>query len=212
MIKNLTLAAAALSLALTLPATAQQTTDTASAHKHSSAMTSVGAGDTAPAFTLKDQTGKEHSLADFKGKVVVLEWTNPGCPFVVRHLKENTTTDLNKKWKDKGVVWLQVDSSNFITAEAAQKSAKENGLDVTTLLDASGSVGHAYGAKTTPHLFIVDKDGKIAYSGAYDDNPTTEKKEGVKNYVDAALEKITVGEKPEVTHTQSYGCSVKYSK
>ena len=212
MIKNITLAAAALSLALALPATAQQTTATAPAHKHGGAMTTVGAGDTAPAFTLKDQTGKEHSLADFKGKVVVLEWTNPGCPFVVRHLKENTTTDLNKKWKDKDVVWLKIDSSNFVTAEDAQKTVKEHGIDVPVLLDASGTVGHAYGAKTTPHLFVIDKDGKIAYSGAYDDNPTPEKKDGVKNYVDAALEKVTAGDKPEVTHTQPYGCSVKYSK
>ncbi len=212
MIRKLTLVAAALSLALAIPATAQQTTATAPAQAHGGAMTSIGAGDTAPAFTLKDQTGKEHSLADFKGKVVVLEWTNPGCPFVLHHLKENTTTDLNKKWKEKDVVWLKIDSSNFVTAESTQKAVTENKIDVPVLLDASGTVGHAYGAKTTPHLFVIDKDGKVAYSGAYDDNPTPEKKDGVKNYVDAALEKVTAGEKPEVTHVQSYGCSVKYSK
>jgi peroxiredoxin len=211
MIRNLTLVAAALSLALALPATAQQTTATAPAQK-SGAMTTIGAGDTAPAFTLKDQTGKEHSLVDFKDKVVVLEWTNPGCPFVVYHLKENTTTDLNKKWKEKDVVWLKIDSSNFVTADAAQKAVTDNNIDVPVLLDASGTVGKSYGAKTTPHLFVIDKDGKVAYSGAYDDNPTPEKKDGVKNYVDAALEKVTAGEKPEVTHIKSYGCSVKYAK
>ena len=172
----------------------------------------VKVGDAAPDFKLKDQTGKEWVLSEHKGKLVVLEWTNPECPFVVKHLKAETTTKLADKWKAKDVAWLKIDSSNFITEEKAKKAVEDNKINVPVLLDAGGETGKAYGAKTTPHLFIVDKEGKIAYAGAYDDNPTADAKEDTKNYVDAALEKLVAGEKPEVASTKPYGCSVKYKK
>lgn len=168
----------------------------------------------APAFALKDADGKDHSLSDYAGKVVVLEWTNPGCPFVKKHLKAGTTTKLSEKYAKDGVVWAKVDSSNFVTPEDCKKACEENKITVTVLLDADGKVGQAYGAKTTPQIFIVDKDGTIAYQGAYDDDPSVGGDKGAetKNYVDAALGKLVKGEKPDVAKTQSYGCSVKYKK
>ncbi len=168
----------------------------------------------APDFSLTDYAGKTHNLADYKGKIVVLEWTNPQCPFVKKHLKAGTTTKLSEKWAKEGVVWLKVDSSNFVTADECKKACEENKITVPVLLDADGKAGTAYGAKTTPHLFIVDKDGNLAYQGAYDDDPSMDAEKGdkTKNYVDAALEKLVKGEKPEVAETKSYGCSVKYKK
>jgi peroxiredoxin len=168
----------------------------------------------APDFTLKDYAGKEHSLASYKGKIVVLEWTNPGCPFVRKHLKAETTTKLAEKYAKDGVVWLKVDSSHFVTPEDCKKACEENKVGVPVLLDADGKAGQAYGAKTTPHIFIVDKEGNLAYQGAYDDDPSAGAEKGAetKNYADAALAKLVKGDKPEVSKTQSYGCSVKYKK
>ena len=168
----------------------------------------------APAFTAKDQAGKEHSLADYKGKIVVLEWTNPGCPFVKKHYTNGDMAALAKKYEEKGVVWLGVDSSNFVTADAAAGWVKEKNLGHAILIDADGKIGTAYGAKTTPHMFVIDKAGNIAYQGAIDDDksPDADKVKGAKNYVSAALDSLLKGEKPAVAETQSYGCSVKYKK
>jgi peroxiredoxin len=164
----------------------------------------------APNFTLKDTEGKSHSLSDYKGKIVVLEWTNPGCPFVQRHLKAQTTNNLEKKYDGKDVVFLKIDSTKSVTPESENKSIEESKVGQPVLLDADGTVAREYGAKTTPHVFVIDKSGKIAYNGAYDDDPQGEKGQNALNYVDDALAKITSGGQPKIAHTTSYGCSVKY--
>ena len=168
----------------------------------------------APAFTLKDTQGKEHSLADLKGKIVVLEWTNPTCPFVQKHYKNGDMPALASKLAASGVVWLAIDSSNFATADKDNDWIKERSVTQPILLDADGTVGKAYGAKTTPHMFVIDKDGKVAYAGAIDDDPSPdpEKVKGARNYVAAAVEAVQKGLKPEPAETKSYGCSVKYKK
>lgn len=172
--------------------------------------TTVAVGKPAADFTLKDETGKEHKLSAYKGKIVVLEWTNPECPYVVRHYDKKADT-MSKTQKASGddVVWLAVDSSNFVKADAAAKWKKEKGFAYPVLLDANGATGRTYGAKTTPHMFVIDKEGKLAYSGAIDDNPRGDKKEA-KNYVLSAVKSLKEGKKVEVSETKPYGCSVKY--
>lgn len=179
-----------------------------------SAGLSIGAvdvGEKAPDFALPDANGTTHTLSQYGGKIVVLEWTNPTCPFVKRHYKAGTMQKLAEKYSAKNVVWLAVDSSHFATAEAAKTWQKEEKFSYPVLLDPSGTVGQAYGAKTTPHIFIVDQQGSVAYAGAIDDDPRGEKAEP-RNYVDEALAALTSGKQPEVTNTQPYGCSVKYKK
>jgi peroxiredoxin len=165
----------------------------------------------AKSFSLPDADGKTHSLADFKGKVVVLEWTNPQCPFVIRHYKAGTMKSLAEKYADQGVVWLAVNSSRFNKPEDSKKWAEDQKLGYATLQDPDGKVGAEYGAKTTPHIFIVDKDGNLAYQGAIDSDPSGSG-ENVRNYVDEALGKLVKGEQPDTAETKSYGCSVKYKK
>lgn len=173
-------------------------------------------GDAAPDFALKDWNDAEHKLSDLKGKIVVLEWTNPGCPFVVRHHTAGTMAKLQEKYQDKDVAFFAVNSTeaghdNFLKPDAYKKLAEERKLTFPALYDADGTVGKAYGAKTTPHLFIVDKEGKVAYIGAMDDDPQGNSKEP-KNYVDAALTALLDGKAPEPASTKPYGCSVKYAK
>lgn len=171
-------------------------------------------GGTAPAFTLKGLDGKAHSLKDYAGKVVVLEWLNPDCPFSNRHAEEKTMTTLAAKYGE--VVWLGIDSSSPSSGEylkPAEMSAwtAKNGIHYAVLYDESGSVGHAYGAKTTPHMFIVGKDGKIAYNGAIDDDPSGRKPGAQRvNYVDGGLTAERGGKSPDPAATKPYGCSVKY--
>lgn len=171
-------------------------------------------GETAPAFQLKDLNGKTHSLADYKGKTVVLEWVNPECPFSDRHAREKTMNTVAKKHGE--VVWLGINSTNAAHANFLKPAdhlawAKKNGVEYTILYDETGKVGKAYDAKTTPHLYIVDKDGKIAYNGAIDDDAMgrTEKAKRV-NYVDGGLLAEKAGRNPEPATTKPYGCSVKY--
>lgn len=164
----------------------------------------------APDFELADQNGKVHKLSDYHGKVVVLEWTNPSCPFVVRHYKANTMTDLAAKYGDD-VVWFAIDSSNFVTAESATKWASAESIPYPILLDASGEVGRAYEAKTTPHMYVIGTEGEILYNGAIDDDPNG-KSDSPTNYVDAAVASALAGQPVETAQTKSYGCSVKYSK
>lgn len=173
------------------------------------AAASASTSSKAPDFNVKDADGKTHALADYKGKIVVLEWTNPGCPYVKRHNGAGTTKKLNDKWKDKEVVFLQVNSA-APSAEDAKKSADE-GAGVPVLID-DGTMGKAFAAKTTPHVFVLDKDGNIAYQGAYDDDPDGEKGASAVNYVDNALAKVTAGGKPEIAQTKPYGCGVKFKK
>lgn len=172
----------------------------------------------APAFTLTDSNGTQHSLADFKGKVVVLEWFNHGCPFVKKHYAKGNMQALQKTYTDKGVVWLAICSSaegkqGYDTAEGHNKTAKDKGTNATAILiDADGKVGKAYGAKTTPHMYVIDAEGQLVYQGAIDDKRSTSPDDipGAKNYVAAALDALLAGEGVEVASTVPYGCSVKY--
>ena len=172
----------------------------------------VGVGDAAPAFTLTDSAGQEVSLADFKGKVVVLEWVNPDCPFVQRHYKAGTMKDLAAEYAPKGVVWLAINSTNYMDAQANAKFKAANDLAYPILVDQSGEVGHLYGAMTTPHLFIIDSEGMVVYMGAIDDDPRGSKSGSAVNYVSAALDQVLAGEAVTVSETKPYGCSVKYKK
>jgi peroxiredoxin len=164
----------------------------------------------APDFELTDQNGKTHKLSDYHGKVVVLEWTNPTCPYVVRHYKADTMTNLAAKYGED-VVWLAIDSSNFVTAESATKWAKAEGIEYPILLDASGEVGKMYEAKTTPHMFVIGTEGEVLYNGAIDSDPQG-KEDAPTNYVEAAVASALAGQPIEKAQTKPYGCSVKYSK
>lgn len=178
---------------------------------NTSARAEVAIGAKAPEFALPDASGTTHTLSQYSGKIVVLEWTNPTCPFVKRHYKAATMKKLAEKYATKDVVWLAIDSSHFVKAADVKKWQEEQKLSYPTLLDPTGAVGHAYGAKTTPHMFVIAKDGTVAYAGAIDDDPRGEKADA-RNYVDEALTKLLAGQQPEVTNTQPYGCSVKYQK
>lgn len=178
----------------------------------------VKVGESAPAFTLADTNGKSHSLSDFKGKFVVLEWTNHQCPFVVKHYK-NGDMQRTQAWaKEKGVVWLSIVSSapgkqGHVTAEQGNGLMKEKGFhSAAMLLDPSGTVGKAYGARTTPHMFVICPKGMIRYMGAIDDNRSSNPDDvkGARNHVRAALEELMAGKEVSVPATQPYGCSVKY--
>jgi peroxiredoxin len=177
------------------------------------ASSGVDVGDTAPAFTLKDTSGTDVSLADFDGKVVVLEWTNPDCPFVKRHYKEGTMKDLSSAYSDNGVVWLTINSTNSMDAAANAAFAENEGITWPILVDQDGSVGHAYGAATTPHMFVIDATGTVVYEGAIDDDPRGNMDAGARtNYVAQALDELAAGEAVSTPETKPYGCSVKYKK
>ena len=169
----------------------------------------VAIGQTAPNFTLLDQSGNPVRLKDYEGKVVVLEWTNPGCPYVVRHYGEGTMKKLQEKWSNHDVQWLTINSTNYMGKDDNAAFAQEHGLSWPVLTDSSGRVGRAYGAKTTPHLFVIDKAGKVAYQGAIDDDPRGEKDTRVQ-YVHQALRALEDGGTPPTAGTKPYGCSVKY--
>lgn len=166
-------------------------------------------GKPAPDFTLVDADGKKHTLSAYKGKTVVLEWTNPSCPFVVRHYKAETMKKLAGKYKD--VVWLAINSTATNTPAESKIWAKEKGLTYVTLQDNEGTVGKLYAARTTPHMFVIDAKGNLAYAGAIDSDPTG-KEAAPTNYVDAALTALAAGKTPSPASTEPYGCSVKYKK
>lgn len=175
-------------------------------------------GQPAPAFTLKDSDGKEHSLSDFKGKVVVLEWLNHGCPFVVKHYESGNMQKLQKDYTGKGVVWLSVVSSapgkqGHMSPEDTNKTKAEKGSAATAiLLDEDGTVGKLYNAKVTPEMFIINSDGVLVYGGAIDDKKSTDTADiaGAKNYVAQALDEVLDGKPVSETTSTAYGCSVKY--
>jgi peroxiredoxin len=173
---------------------------------------SLTIGAPAPTFTLQDQDGKSVSLGDFAGKTVVLEWTNPNCPFVQRHYKAKTMTTLANDYKDKGVVWLAINSTADQTAAAAKAWIAQNGIPYPILNDAAGTVGHEYDAKTTPEMYVINKAGTLAYAGGIDNDPEGDKGASATNYVKAALDDV-LADKPVTTpKTKSYGCSVHYAK
>src|SRR5688572_26096532 len=168
-------------------------------------------GDKAPAFSLQDHNGKTVNLSDLSGKIVVLEWTNPGCPYVVRHGKEQTMKNVADKYKDKDVVWLGVITGDGAKADAARKWAKTASLEYPILLDTSTAVAKSYGAKATPHLFVIDKTGKLAYSGAIDNDAEGEKPANERtNYVAKAIDNLLAGQTVATPETKAYGCGVKY--
>ncbi|MFN3360629.1 MAG: thioredoxin family protein [Pseudanabaenaceae cyanobacterium] len=180
----------------------------------------VKVGAPAPAFTVTDSNGKKHSLADFKGKTVVLEWTNHECPFVKKHYETDNMQKLQRSATAQGVVWLSVISSapgqqGFVDAAKANELTKSrNASPTAVILDPDGTFGRLYGARTTPHMFIIAPDGKLAYMGAIDDKPSTNKNDvpGARNYVNEALEAIRAGKPVPVATTPPYGCSVKYGR
>jgi peroxiredoxin len=164
-------------------------------------------GSAAPNFTLKNQDGKDVKLSDFKGKVVVLQWLDPACPFVQRHYEKNTFQDLHTKWKAKDVVHLAIHSGAGV--EQNKRFHERQKLDFDVLADKEGAVAKLYGAKTTPHMFVIDKDGKLAYRGAIDNDPDGDRKGDKVNYVDKALEELTNARPVSEPETKSYGCDVK---
>ena len=175
-------------------------------------------GSPAPAFTLTDTKGKQHNLADFKGKHVVLEWVNFGCPFVKKHYDSGNMQSTQKKAVDKGVVWLSVCSSakgkqgHMDTDDWNEEIAERKLSSTAVLIDENGAVGKSYGAKTTPHMYIINPQGVLIYKGAIDDKPSTNKSDipNSRNYVLAALDEALAGKPVSTASTQSYGCSVKY--
>ena len=175
-------------------------------------------GAPAPAFTATDTHGKKVSLADQKGKYVVLEWHNQGCPYVVKHYDTGNMQRLQKDLTAKGVVWLTVISSapgkqGHVSAADADAYVKaQNATPTAVLLDEDGRVGKLYGAKTTPEMFVIDDKGTLVYAGAIDDKPTTDKAdvEGAKSYVLAAYQEAKAGKPITTASTAPYGCSVKY--
>ena len=174
----------------------------------------VGVGEVAPAFSLKGADGKTYSLANFKGKTVVLEWINPNCPFSDRHAREKTMSELHKKYGE--VVWLGINSTsashaNYLKPAEHLAYNQKTGINYPVLYDETGATGHAYDAKTTPHLFIIDEQGKIAYNGAIDDDPPGRKARAERvNYVDGGLSSEKAGKKIDPAATKPYGCSIKY--
>jgi hypothetical protein len=177
-----------------------------------------GIGKPAPGFTLPDKDGNRHSLEQYRGSYVVLEWTNPDCPFVKKHYLSKNMQKLQKKYTSKKVIWLSICSSakgkqGYYTGKALKKRLKEYAPSHTAYLtDSDGTVGRLYGAKTTPHIFIIDTAGLLLYAGGIDNRPSTQQEDiaGATNYVAAALDAVLAGKKISIPVTKPYGCSVKY--
>jgi peroxiredoxin len=178
----------------------------------------VKIGDPAPNFTGVDSNGKQQSLSAYKGKFVVLEWHNQGCPYTRKHYESGNMQRLQKEWTSKGVVWLTVISSapgtqGFVTpTQENEYLQKMNATPTAVIMDPGGSLGHLYGAKTTPHMFIIDPSGTLVYNGAIDDHPTSDQGDiaSSKNYVSMALQEAMSGKPVTEAATRPYGCSVKY--
>jgi peroxiredoxin len=175
-------------------------------------------GSAAPDFSLTDAKGKTHSLSQYKGKYVVLEWFNPECPFVKKHYGGGNMQNLQKQYTGKGVVWLTIDSNapgsqgNLAPEEAEKIASSWNTHQTALLLDPDGKVGRAYGAKNTPNMVVINPDGKIAYEGAIDSkaSPNPADIPSSTNYVKVALDESLAGKPVSTPQTKPYGCSVKY--
>jgi peroxiredoxin len=195
------LTTAALAIAVTLPVSAAKVNEAA------------------PDFSVTDSNGKTHKLSDFKGKWVVLEWHNQGCPYVKKHYSSGNMQKLQKEWTAKGVVWLTVISSaqgqqGYVTpAQANTYVADQKAAPTAVLLDPTGKMGMAYGAKTTPHMYVISPDGKLLYNGAIDDKPTTDVNDvpAASNFLNAALNEAMAGKAVAMPTTKPYGCNVKYA-
>ena len=166
-------------------------------------------GQPAPAFSVKDESGKVRQLSDYKGKVVVLEWTNPECPFVKRHYQAKTMSKTQAGLDASKVAWLAVDSTSTHAAKDAQAWKQQQGITYPILLDTDGKVGQAYGAKTTPHMYVIDAQGVLRYAGAIDDDDRGNKATPT-NHVKAAVDAVLSGKPVPASTTKPYGCSVKY--
>ena len=183
------------------------------------AFASATVGQPAPAFTAVDTAGKAVSLADFKGRHVVLEWVNPGCPYVVKHYGSGNMQGTQREAAAKGVVWLSINSTaadarDFLKpAEMAAWMQQQKAAVTATLMDADGKVGRAYGARTTPHMYIIDPAGKLVYAGAIDSIPSGRVADiaNATNHVKVALAESLAGKPVSTPVTRAYGCSVKYS-
>ncbi|HEV2306551.1 MAG TPA: thioredoxin family protein [Candidatus Acidoferrales bacterium] len=173
----------------------------------------------APDFTATDSNGQTHHLSDYQGKFVVLEWTNRGCPYTRKHYESGNMQRLQQEWTAKGVIWLTVLSSapgkqGYMTASQENAYLKqENAHPTAALLDPTGALGHLYGAKTSPQMFVINPQGILVYDGAIDDRPTTDTADiqGAKNYLNLALEEAMAGKPVSDPVTRPYGCSVKYA-
>jgi peroxiredoxin len=198
-----TVLALGLCIALTAPASAQ----------------SPQVGEPAPNFTLQSASGETHTLDDFEGQYVVLEWLNFGCPFVGKHYDSGNMQSLQETYREKGVAWLSIVSSAkgeqgyYPPKEMVQQKQKHDGNMTAILMDTSGEVGRTYGAKVTPHMYVINPEGTLIYKGGIDDKPTTDVAdvEGATNYVRAALDQAMNGEEVDVKRAQPYGCTVKYA-
>lgn len=175
----------------------------------------------APDFTLPDSNNEIRTLSEYKGKIVILEWTNHLCPFVKKHYKSNNMQALQKKYageKNDKVVWLTIISSaegkeGYVRPYEANQIAKQNdAVPNAILLDSFGKVARMYRARTTPHMYIVDKDGILVYQGAIDNRPTKDPRDipGATNYIQVAMDELLAGQKVSLGATQPYGCSIKY--
>lgn len=186
--------------AFTLPAAAQQ------------------AGTQAPDFTLSDTSGRSVRLSDYHGKFVVLEWTNPECPFVQSHYQARSMQGLQQAWGAKNVVWLTINSTNLqhpeykTAAQMTEWMKSHDAAPAAVLLDPSSMIGRTYAAKTTPQMFVIDPAGSVVYDGAIDDrrSASASAHNATDNFVHAALTDAIVGKPVRVASTQPYGCSVKY--
>jgi peroxiredoxin len=179
---------------------------------------SASVGQPAPEFKVKDASGKEQSLSAYKGKFVVLEWVNPGCPFVRKHYDSSNMQSTQTAATAKGAVWLTVsstapDAGDYKSAAELNAWLKDKGAKPTaTLMDDDGKIGHAYGARTTPHMYVIDPQGKLVYAGAIDSKATARKEDvkGATNYVATALDEAMAGKPITKATSEPYGCSIKY--
>lgn len=183
------------------------------------AMAAAAVGQPAPDFSAVDTSGRTVSLADFKGRHVVLEWINPGCPFVRKHYDSGNMQGAQKQAVDQGVVWLAINSTAEEAGDYLKPAAmaswmtQQKAAATATLMDADGKVGRAYGARVTPHMYVIDPKGTLVYAGAIDSKPTANPADiaTATNHVKAALAETLAGKPVSVATTRAYGCTIKYS-
>jgi len=184
----------------------------------SAAGQAVHVGAPTPAFTATDSSGQTETLDQYRGKYVVLEWHNQGCPYTRKHYVSGNMQALQKEWTAKGVVWFTVISSasgqqGYVTPDEENAYlAQMRAVPTAALMDPQARLARLYNAKTTPEMFVIDPQGKLIYAGAIDDRPTTDPEDvhGARNYVSDALTEAMAGKPVATPYTRSYGCSVKY--
>lgn len=185
----------------------------------SAALAAATVGDPAPAFRVTDASGKMVDLSDFKGKQVVLEWVNPGCRYVQKHYGARNMQATQKAAVDKGVVWLTINSTapehgDYLPPDKMTAWMKQHGASASAMLmDLDGKVGRAYGARTTPHMYVIDTRGVLVYAGAIDSKPTANRDDiaSATNYVNQALGESMSGKAVSVPTSRAYGCTIKYA-